>query len=82
MVVLRDTWPVLPYANEHFLNEILRILLITGEQKRLRDKAMGVGVKEQLELLTPLLVVHRAPRDASLSNKTLSKTVALQSGWS
>ena len=81
MVVLSDTWPVLPHANEHFLNEILRILLITGKQKRLCDKTMGVGVKEQLELLTPLLVVHRAPRDASLSNKTLTKTVALHSGW-
>jgi hypothetical protein len=31
MVVLRDNWPVLPYSNEHFLNEILRILSITGE---------------------------------------------------
>ena len=38
MVVLRDTWPVLPHVNEHFLNEILRILLITGEQKRLRGE--------------------------------------------
>jgi hypothetical protein len=62
VVMVGDSRPVLPDANEHLLNEILRVLLTTGEQKRLSDETTSVGVKEQLELLTPLLVVHRAPR--------------------
>jgi len=60
VVVVSDTGPVLPDPDEHFLNKILRVLLTAGKEKRLCDEAMGVGVKEELELLTPFLVVHRA----------------------
>ncbi len=81
VVVMSDTGPVLPDTNEHFLHEILRILLIAGEKERLSDKAMDVGVKEELELLTPFLIVHRAPQDASLPNKTPNKAVALHPNW-
>ncbi len=77
VVVAGDTAPVLPDADQHFLSEILSILAIARKKKSLCDQAMGVGVKETFELITPLLIAHRISNDASSPNKTPSNGVAL-----
>ncbi|MGA3354830.1 MAG: hypothetical protein ABSD85_16860 [Acidimicrobiales bacterium] len=61
VVVAGDAGPVLPDADKYLLSEILRILTIAGKKERLAHQAMGIRVKEEFELLTPLLIVHLAP---------------------